>query len=77
MTPEEMRERSADKIDQIRKLAETLNVQMVPKQVVDTKTGFVELAIIFKDQEIYPKKEEPILPEGLSDKKNPDVEEII
>lgn len=57
MTPEQIRERSQEKVNQVFSLMRTLKVDAVIKKQV-TKDGFIEDAIYWMDNEQYPQPQD-------------------
>lgn len=54
MTPDEMRKSSSDKIQQVLNLMKILHVRIEAKDKVDLKTGMIDKAIFWIDDENYP-----------------------
>ncbi len=61
MTPEQSRARSAEKVKQVIKMAEMLNLRVEARQRIN-EMGFIELVAYWIDEEVYPQpeKEEPV-----------------
>ncbi len=54
MTHEEMRAKSASKVQQIKSLMKVLNINIDAHQVMDQKTGIIKIQPYFVDLEKYP-----------------------
>lgn len=70
MTPEQMKQRSQEKVDQIVKLMETLQVRCEAREHIDQQ-GFLQRVVFWVDEEQYPEKE----PETQEDAPEPEVKD--
>lgn len=53
MTPDQMRDRSSQKVKQVMELMKVLNIHVEARQRVDSKSGFLENMIFWVDDERY------------------------
>lgn len=54
MTPTEMQQNSAKKVQQVLDLMSTLHIRVEAKQKIDNRSGFLENMIMWHDDENYP-----------------------
>ncbi len=55
MNKEEIKKRTDDKVKAIKTLADSLNIEMISKQMISTN-GFINSVIYFLDKEKYPEE---------------------
>lgn len=65
MEPQEMRESSQKKFMQLTNLLQLLQVTLVAKQKI-TQDGFVEMVVVFNDNERYPEVPATVVPENTA-----------
>ncbi len=54
MTPEQMQQRSSEKVQQVLSLMKTLHIAVEAKERIDPKSGFIEKMVFWIDNEKYP-----------------------
>lgn len=64
MTPEQMKQRSQEKVNQIVKLMGELQVRCEAREHIDQQ-GFLQKAVFWVDEEQYPTQELDVKPEAL------------
>jgi len=78
MTPKQMQENSAKKVQQVIDLMKVLHIRVEVKEKLDMKTGFIEKLVFWIDDENYPTEQVPApaptgetAPASTADEKNP------
>lgn len=61
MTPEQKKERSAEKVNQIRSLLKALNITIEAVDIID-QNMVIRKTVTFTDNEIYPNPPAPVAP---------------